>query len=63
MVSNLLLFLLILTNSVIAIYLAYHLYLKLSDKCKKEENDPFSDADLYYKRLSVDPKQTDLIFP
>jgi hypothetical protein len=63
MVSNLLLTLLIFTNSVIAIYLLYHLYLKIKNKCKKDDVDPFNDADLYYKQLITEPNSKEMIFP
>ena len=51
MVSNILLVLLITTNSIIVIYVAYQIYLKLKDKCTKEDIDPFADTDIYYKKL------------
>lgn len=63
MVSNLLLVLLIFTNSIIAFYLLYQLYLKIKDKCKKDDIDPFNDTDLYYKRLVTEPNSKEMIFP
>jgi len=61
MVSNVLLILLIITNSIVAIYVAYHLYLKIKEKCcgNPEENDPFADTDVYYKRL-INDSQTEM---
>lgn len=63
MVSNVLLILLIITNSIVALYLLYQLYLKIKDKCKKDDIDPFSDADLYYKQLISEPNQKEMVFP
>ena len=60
MTSNLLLALLIFTNSIIAIYLAYKLIAKMINKCKQEDIDPFSDTEIYYKKLIGEQKEQEM---
>ena len=56
MISNILIFLLIFSNSIVVIYLLYQLYLKIKMKCCNNDNiDPFADTDIYYKRLIDTP--------
>ena len=67
MTSNILIFLLIFSNGLIVVYFLYQLCVKLRKKLWGEnDNDPFADSDIYYKKLinaeqeyQIDMKQSE----